>query len=90
MTKEGLYVDLDLTLPYRIDSTKVDDIRNGIGVDGKIEEKKTAEQEALRMEYILQQERLEKERKIIAGSLRDIGGFISEVFLLLHKYNSLK
>ncbi|MDY6964394.1 MAG: prohibitin family protein [Halobacteriota archaeon] len=135
VTKEGLYVDLDLTILYKINPMKADEIRKSIGVDGQyqkivvrptvrnsvrevisnydagdiygekrpvveqemynrisdqlsardvivegvllrdvglpseltksIEEKKTAEQQALRMEYILQQERLEKERKII-------------------------
>ena len=135
VTKEGLYIDLDMTVLYRIDCDKADEIRQGIGRDGEyqntiitptvrnsvreivsnynadaiygkdrpkiekeiqekitnkletrniivegvmirdvglpaqlttaIEKKKTAEQDALKMEYILQQEMQEKERKII-------------------------
>lgn len=135
VTSEGLYVDLDVTVLYRIDPTKADEIRKNVGRDGQyqsivvrptirtavresvstyvamdiygdrrkevetaihdkitaqldkrhiliervllrdvelpeeltraIELKKAAEQEALKMEYILQKETLEKERKII-------------------------
>lgn len=135
VTKEGLYVDLDITVLYKIDSTKADEIRRTIGKDGQyqeiiirsmvrsavreivsnynamdiygekrpmveqqmydklaeqllerniiaekillrdvelpkelsvaIEAKKTAEQEVLKMEYILETEKLEKERKVI-------------------------
>lgn len=135
VTSEGLYVDLDLTVLYKIDPTRVDEIRRDIGEDGQyqtivvrptirstirdivskyeavdvygdsretvqaemhqalelalgergiiveqfllrkvglpqmlvqaIEQKKQAEQEALRMEYVIEKESLEKERKII-------------------------
>ena len=135
VTKEGLYVDLDITVLYRIMPDKADEIRQTIGKEGQyqeivirptvrnsvreiiskynamdiygenratiedemyeamatqlllrnivvekllirdvglpaelakaIEAKKTSEQEALRMEYILDKEKLEKERRII-------------------------
>ena len=135
LTKEGMCVDLDITVLYKLEPGMASDIRQTIGRDGKyqeivirptvrnavrevvvdydamdiygeersvielamydemyshliergiivedllirdvtlpaelsisIEEKKTAEQEALRMEYILDIEKYEKERKII-------------------------
>ena len=135
VTKEGLYVDLDITVLYRINSINADVIRQEIGKEGQyqviavrpnirsvirevvsryeasyiygdgrdvvsdevrksltveleprniivesvllrdvglptllttaIEEKKQAEQDALRMEYVLLEEAQEKERKII-------------------------
>lgn len=135
VTKEGLYIDLDITVLYRIMPDKADVIRQTIGKEGQyqkivlrptvrnavreiiskynamdiygenratienemyeamatqlrsrnivvekllirdvglpeelataIEAKKTSEQEALRMEYVLDKEKLEKERRII-------------------------
>lgn len=135
VTKEGLYVDLDITVLYRIMPDKADVIRQTIGKEGQyqeivirptvrnsvreiiskynamdiygenratiedemyeamatqlrsrnivvekllirdvglpeelakaIEAKKTSEQDALRMEYVLDKEKLEKERRII-------------------------
>lgn len=35
VTKEGLYVDLAMTILYRINPTKADEIRKGIDVDGR-------------------------------------------------------
>lgn len=140
VTSEGLYVDLDITVLYRADFSRCDEIRRDIGEDGDyqdivvrptirsiireviskyeavdvygekrivveseiqdtlvrnlehrgikvertllrsvglppqlvfaIEEKKKAEQEAQRMEYVLVREELEKDRKIIeAGGI---------------------
>lgn len=135
VTSEGLYVDLDLTVLYRIDPAMASNIRQEVGLDGQyqtiivrptirsiirdvvsryeaadiygdsrstvqdeieqslitelevrgviveqfllrkvvlpaqlvtsIEQKKQAEQDALRMVYIIERERLEKDRRII-------------------------
>lgn len=164
VTKEGLYVDLDITVLYKIDPTKADEIRRTIGLDGQyqgivvrptirnavrevissynamdiygekrpiveqkmheilveqlrarniivermllrdvelpaelsaaIEAKKTAEQEALRMEYVLDKEKLEKERKIIeAGGISEankiIAGSLSTEYLTWYWIDNL-
>lgn len=164
VTKGGLYVDLDITVLYRIDATKADVIRKSIGIDGQyqeivvrptvrnavrevissyeamdiygdkrsevemriyntiaeqlnprnilvermllrdvglpeqltkaIETKKTAEQDALKMEYILDKERMEKDRKIIeAGGISEankiIAGSLTKEYLTWYWIDNL-
>lgn len=156
VTSEGLYVDLDITVLYRLNSAMADSVRRSIGREGEyqqvvvrpnirsairevvssfeaadiygsgrtevqariqktledtleprginiesillrdvglpeqitaaIEAKKEAEQEALRMEYVLQKERLEKERKLIeaeaiAAANEEIAGSLTNAYL---------
>lgn len=164
VTKEGLYVDLDITVLYRIMPDKADEIRQTIGKDGQyqkiiirptvrnavreviskynamdiygenraniedemyeamdaqlqsrniivekllirdvglpeelakaIEAKKTSEQEALRMEYVLDKEKLEKERRIIeaegiSGANEIIAGSLTHEYLTWYWIDNL-
>jgi len=50
-----------------IEAVLMKSIRLPIGLSTSIEQKLQAEQDAMRMEFILQQERLEADRKIIAA-----------------------
>ena len=149
VTSEGLYVDLDLTVLYRIDPTMASNLRQEVGIDGQyqsiivrptirsiirdvvsryeasdiygdsrstvqdeieqsliteledrgiiieqfllrkvvlpaqlvtsIELKKQAEQDALRMVYVIEKEELEKDRRIIeAGGIAQANAIINE------------
>ena len=164
VTKEGLYVNLDITVLYRIMPDKADVIRQTIGKEGQyqeivirptvrnsvreiiskynamdiygenratvedemyeamvtqlqlrnivvekllirdvglpeelaraIEAKKTSEQEALRMEYVLDKEKLEKERKIIeaegiSGANEIIAGSLTQEYLTWYWIDNL-
>jgi regulator of protease activity HflC (stomatin/prohibitin superfamily) len=164
VTSEGLYVGLDITVLFRIDSTKADEIRRKIGLEGEyqqivvrpairstireivsnhtaadiygegratveaeiyeklasnlqtrsinveqillrevelpaeitraIEAKKQAEQEALRMQYVLEKEKLEKERKLIeadgiAGANKIIADSLSREYLAWYWIDNL-
>ena len=156
VTSEGLYIGLDITVLYRLNSVRADEVRRSIGVDGEyqqilvrpairsvirevvsryeaadvygegrklvqdtifselevmlsprgvtvesillrdvelpeeitaaIEAKKAAEQEAQRMEYVLQKELLEKQRKLIeaegiAAANKEISGSLTTQYL---------
>ena len=164
VTKEGLYVNLDITVLYRIMPDKADVIRQTIGKEGQyqeivirptvrnsvreiiskynamdiygenraivedemyeamatqlrsrnivvekllirdvglpeelaraIEAKKTSEQEALRMEYVLDKEKLEKERRIIetegiSGANEIIAGSLTHEYLTWYWIDNL-
>jgi regulator of protease activity HflC (stomatin/prohibitin superfamily) len=164
VTEEGLYVNLDITVLYRIIPTKADVIRQTIGKDGSyqsivvvptgrnavreiisqydamdiygekraiiekemsdivteqlyerhiivekllirdvglpeeltkaIEAKKTSEQEALRMEYVLDKEALERDRKIIeaegiSGANEIIAGSLTTEYLTWYWIDNL-
>ena len=165
VTSEGLYVGLDITVLYRIDPARADEIRSSIGLEGEyqqiivrpairstireiisdheasdiygegratveveifdrlasmmqprniyveqvllrevelpaeltkaIEAKKQAEQEALRMQYVLEKEVLEKDRKIIeaggiAGANEIIAGSLSREYLSWYWIDNLQ
>jgi len=165
VTNEGLYIDAEITLLYRVVPTEADNIRRTIGKDGQyqpivisplirnvarqiaaehaamdfygdkrvmienemlrgiqdeldkrdiivenlllrdvvlpaeltksIEAKKTAEQEALRMEYILQKEEQEKQRRIIeargiAEANNIIAGSLSQAYLTWYWIDNLE
>ena len=165
VTSEGLYVGLDITVLYRIDPSRADELRSNIGLEGEyqqivvrpairstireiisnheasdiygegratveveiydklvsilqarniyveqvllrevelpaqlttsIEAKKQAEQEALRMQYVLEKEKLEKERKLIeaggiAGANEIIAGSLSREYLSWYWIDNLK
>lgn len=165
VTSEGLYVGLDITVLYKIDPGRADEIRSSIGLEGEyqqiivrpairstireiisdheasdiygegratveveifdrlasmlqprsiyveqvllrevelpaeltkaIEAKKQAEQEALRMQYVLEKEVLEKERKIIeaggiAGANEIIAGSLSREYLSWYWIDNLQ
>jgi prohibitin 2 len=164
VTSEGLYVGLDITVLFRIDPSKADQIRRNIGLEGEyqqivvrpairstireivsnhmaadiygegratveieiydklsstlqsrdidveqvllrevelpaeitraIEAKKQAEQEALRMQYVLEREKLEKERKLIeadgiAGANNIIADSLSREYLAWYWIDNL-
>lgn len=164
VTSEGLYVGLDITVLFRINSSKADEIRRNIGLEGQyqqivvrpairstireivsnhmaadiygegratveteiydklastleprhidveqvllrevelpaeitraIEAKKQAEQEALRMQYVLEREKLEKERKLIeadgiAGANNIIADSLSREYLAWYWIDNL-
>jgi len=165
VTSEGLYVGLDITVLYRIDPSRADELRSNIGLEGEyqqivvrpairstireiisnheasdiygegratveveiydklvsilqarniyveqvllrevelpaqlttsIEAKKQAEQEALRMQYVLEKEILEKERKLIeadgiAGANEIIAGSLSREYLSWYWIDNLQ
>ncbi len=165
VTSEGLYVGLDITVLYRIDPSRADELRSNIGLEGEyqqivvrpairstirevisnheasdiygegraaieveiydklasmlqvrdihveqvllrevelpaqlttsIEAKKQAEQEALRMQYVLEKEILEKERKLIeadgiAGANEIIAGSLSREYLAWYWIDNLQ
>jgi len=165
VTSEGLYVGLDITVLYKIDAARADEIRSSIGLEGEyqqiivrpairstireiisdheasdiygegratveveifdrlasmlqprniyveqvllrevelpaeltkaIEAKKQAEQEALRMQYVLEKEVLEKERKLIeadgiAGANKIIAGSLSREYLSWYWIDNLQ
>jgi len=165
VTSEGLYVGLDITVLYRIDPSRADELRSNIGLEGEyqqivvrpairstireiisnheaadiygegratveveiydrlasilqtrnisveqvllrevelpaqltasIEAKKQAEQEALRMQYVLEKEVLEKERKLIeadgiAGANEIIAGSLSREYLSWYLIDNLQ
>jgi prohibitin 2 len=165
VTSEGLYVGLDITVLYRLNSAMADSVRRTIGTEGEyqqivvrpairsairevvsafeaadiygtgrtavqsqifstlshmldprgivvesvllrdvelpeeitkaIEAKKQAEQEALRMEYILQREKLEKERKLIeaegiSAANLEIAGSLTSEYLTWYWINNLE
>lgn len=165
VTSEGLYVGLDITVLYRIDPARADEIRSSIGLEGEyqqiivrpairstireiisdheasdiygegratveveifdrlasmlqprnisveqvlmrevelpaeltkaIEAKKQAEQDALRMQYVLEKEVLEKERKLIeaggiAGANEIIAGSLSREYLSWYWIDNLQ
>lgn len=164
VTSEGLYVGLDITVLFRINSARVDEIRRTIGVEGDyqqivvrpairsvirevvsrfeaaaiygigraevqaqisrelenllgprgitvqavllrdvelpeqitaaIEAKKQAEQEAMRMIYVLQKEELEKQRKLIeaqgiSAANKEISGSLTNAYLTWYWINNL-
>ena len=165
VTSEGLYVGLDITVLYRIDPSRADELRSNIGLEGEyqqivvrpairstireiisnheasdiygegratveveiydrlvsmlqvrniyveqvllrevelpaqlttsIEAKKQAEQEALRMQYVLEKEILEKERKLIeadgiAGANEIIADSLSREYLSWYWIDNLQ
>jgi len=165
VTSEGLYVGLDITVLYKIDAAKADELRSTVGIEGEyqqiivrpsirstireivsdheasdiygegratveveifdrlvsmlqprniyveqvllrevelpaeltkaIEAKKQAEQEALRMQYVLEKEELEKDRKLIeaggiAGANQIIAGSLSKEYLSWYWIDNLK
>lgn len=165
VTSEGLYVDLDLTVLYRLNPTQADAIRRTLGRDGEyqeiivrpairsvirevvsrfeaadiygdgrkavqdqifteleemllprglitesvllrdvglpkqitdaIEAKKQAEQEAMRMEYVIQKEQLEKQRKLIeaegiSAANREISGSLTTQYLTWYWITNLE
>jgi regulator of protease activity HflC (stomatin/prohibitin superfamily) len=165
VTSEGLYVDLDITVLYKLISTKADEVRRTLGLDGEyqdiivrpairsvirevvsrfeaadiygegrkqvqdqiedelftmltprgimvesillrdvglppqittaIEAKKQAEQEAMRMEYVIQKEQLEKQRKLIeaegiSAANKEISGSLTTQYLTWYWITSLE
>jgi len=165
VTSEGLYVGLDITVLYKIDAAKADELRRTVGTEGEyqqiivrpairstireivsdheasdiygegratveveiydrlvsilqprniyveqvllrevelpaeltkaIEAKKQAEQEALRMQYVLEKERLEKDRKLIeadgiAGANEIIADSLSREYLSWYWIDNLQ
>jgi regulator of protease activity HflC (stomatin/prohibitin superfamily) len=165
VTSEGLYVGLDITVLYKIDAAKADEIRSTVGIEGEyqqiivrpairstireivsdheasdiygegratveveifdrlvsilqprniyveqvllrevelpaeltkaIEAKKQAEQEALRMQYVLEKESLEKDRKLIeadgiAGANKIIADSLSREYLSWYWIDNLQ
>ena len=165
VTSEGQYVGLDITILYRIDPSRADELRSSIGLEGEyqqivvrpairstireiisnheasdiygegratveveifdrlvtilqsrniyveqvllrevelpaqlttsIEAKKQAEQEALRMQYVLEKEKLEKERKLIeadgiAGANQIIADSLSREYLSWYWIDNLQ
>jgi prohibitin 2 len=165
VTSEGLYVGLDITVLYKIDAAKADELRSTVGTEGEyqqiivrpsirstireivsdheasdiygegratveveifdrlvsilqprnvyveqvllrevelpaeltkaIEAKKQAEQEALRMQYVLEKEELEKERKLIeadgiAGANKIIADSLSKEYLSWYWIDNLQ